>query len=786
MSTSEIAHRVRERIRRMADHSRFLAGLESEDDPELDDLIQREGGSLKDYFMCGPASRFYASTQEREAIRNICSRRFPEWLDSSIREATAFCGHRVNLLAYSDVQLGRRIDWHRDPISGFQWPRRFWASYDLVRRPPADVKIIHELNRHKHLPRLAKTFFLTGEELYAQEAIAQIESWIAQNPKWYGVNWHSSLEMSLRSVSWLWTIFLLLSSASLDEEKLRRICRSLFAQLDHVYRYPSSYTSPNTHLIGEATALFIAGVLFPELPRAANWREFGVNTLIDEIRRQVLDDGVYGELSSYYHCYATDFLLQVLALARRNQIRFPECVWDRLSRMIEFVMHITRSDGTIPLLGDDDGGRALAIASDNYASYSDGLCSGSVLFGRPDFKYQAGEFCEDSLWLLGEAAWPVFRSLVARQPEALHRVFEDGGYITQRSGWGNVDTLVTFDCGGLGLGSGGHAHADALSLTLFSNGHEFLIDPGTAAYNCAPDWRRFFRSTMAHNTVVVDDAGQAEPGSTFRWARKATARLQKEISLAETHYADASVEFARFSNPVTHRRRVIHVRPNYWIVLDELRGQGAHNYDFLYHFAPDTQLTVLSDDRQGEIDCRASNGEAGLQLSLYASEAIRAEAVCGQRDPIQGWSSQVYGMRRASTVLKASVSGTAPVAMLSFLAPGQQPVHSHRLKSNNKHAIAAVIRDGWYDDIAVMVIEDGDVRFLDYVMSGEFFVLRLENGVLRRLLAVNARSFSHSGDTVFSSPDPVPFVQAHFWENGILIEREESLSLREKVTRNAG
>jgi hypothetical protein len=143
-------------------------------------------------------------------------------------------------------------------------------------------------------------------------------------------------------------------------------------------------------------------------------------------------------------------------------------------------------------------------------------------------------------------------------------------------------------------------------------------------------------------------------------------------------------------------------------------------------------------------------------------------------------------MRRASTVLKASVSGTAPVAMLSFLAPGQQPVHSHRLKSNNKHAIAAVIRDGWYDDIAVMVIEDGDVRFLDYVMSGEFFVLRLENGVLRRLLAVNARSFSHSGDTVFSSPDPVPFVQAHFWENGILIEREESLSLREKVTRNAG
>src|SRR5204862_2485020 len=131
-------------------------------------------------------------------------------------------------------------------------------------------------------------FFLTGDEIYAREALGQIESWIEQNPKLQGVNWQSSLEIAIRSMSWLWTLFLLLEAESLQEAQLRRICRSLFAQLDHVYRYPSVFSSPNTHLIGETAALFIAGILFPELPRAEGWRVFATRTLIEEMKRQVM------------------------------------------------------------------------------------------------------------------------------------------------------------------------------------------------------------------------------------------------------------------------------------------------------------------------------------------------------------------------------------------------------------------------------------------------------------------------------------------------------------------
>ena len=445
MSAAEVAHRIREQFRRHADRVRFRGQLQVDDDPELDALIERSASSLKSYLRNGPASRFYVSTQDRERTAGFIEQRYPEWLERTIAKAGVLCEHWVTLFG-RDVHLGDDIDWHRDPISGFQWQRRHWTEYDLVNMPPADAKVIHELNRHQHLPRLAKAFFLTGDERYAGEAIVQIESWIEQNPKSHGVNWQSSLEIAIRCVSWMWTIFLLLESEFLEEEKLRRICRSLFAQLDHVYRYPSVYTSPNTHLIGEAVSLFIAGVLFPEMPRAADWRMFGERTLIDSASRQVLNDGVYGELSSYYHCYATDFYLHTLILARANGIPLPDWLWDALSRMLEFVMHITRPDGTIPLFGDDDGGRLLALESENYASYRDGLCSGCVLFARPDFKHQSDSFSEETLWLMGEEASRAFDSIKPERPAALQRAFKDAAYFVQRSlHLGHIDAWIILE-----------------------------------------------------------------------------------------------------------------------------------------------------------------------------------------------------------------------------------------------------------------------------------------------------------------------------------------------------
>jgi hypothetical protein len=75
MTTDEMRHRLRERIRCEVDRLRCM--LPPAPDRELANLINRHG-SLKSYLQHGPARRFYPSTQDREGTADFVARRYPE------------------------------------------------------------------------------------------------------------------------------------------------------------------------------------------------------------------------------------------------------------------------------------------------------------------------------------------------------------------------------------------------------------------------------------------------------------------------------------------------------------------------------------------------------------------------------------------------------------------------------------------------------------------------------------------------------------------------------------
>jgi hypothetical protein len=124
-------------------------------------------------------------------------------------------------------------------------------------------------------------------------------------------------------------------------------------------------------------------------------------------------------------------------------------------------------------------------------------------------------------------------------------------------------------------------------------------------------------------------------------------------------------------------------------------------------------------------------------------------------------------------VLRAGMHGFPPAGLMSFLVPGTEPVHTRRFPGGAGKVIAVALRNGHYDDVAVMSMEDADMQLIDCSMRGEFFWMRLENGTLRQLLAVNAHTFSYAGEQVFQSAEVIPYVQAYFWDNGMVIERGE-------------
>ena len=55
-----------------------------------------------------------------------------------------------------------------------------------------------------------------------------------------------------------------------------------------------------------------------------------------------------------------------------------------------------------------------------------------------------------------------------------------------------------------GYHSNTHKHADDLSFLLSYGKTDFFVDSGKYNYNEANVYRKYFRSTMAHNTITVD------------------------------------------------------------------------------------------------------------------------------------------------------------------------------------------------------------------------------------------------------------------------------------------
>lgn len=798
MDGREIRYRLHESLQRgverAAIHLKDLRGFGGLGDDEEGFLARLPGASFTEYLRESAASRFHVPADERgrRELAELFHRRFPERVPAVAAAAERLCAHRVELLGFGEVDLGPEIDWHRDPLTGISWQRRFWGDYDLVHDHPAgDPKRIHELARHQHLPRLGKAYFLLGDERYAEEAVIQMLGWIDQNPPGVGVHWHSSLEIALRAVSWLWTLFFVLPSAALDEAAARRIGRSLFRQLDHVHRYPSVFSSPNTHLLGEAAALYLAGRVFRDCRGADGWLTLGAEQLVTEAERQVLPDGVHAELATGYHAYALDFYLQALSLpgdGAAGEADLPALsarVAGRTEAMADFLLHVLRPDGTLPRLGDDDGGRALALDRTSYRRPGDLLATAAVLFGRSDFKSACRELPEETLWLLGREGFRRFRALEGGPPEDLHRSFPWAGYVIQRTGWRKRDSHLVFDCGGLGELGGGHGHADALAVSLFACGRELVTDPGTFVYNGQPEWRNAFRSTRAHATVTIDGRDQAEPADTFRWRGGTPVELlDDDVTFDGLDYVAAEHHgYARPPVGVVHRRRVLRVASDYWLLFDDFRAADPeadgreHEFELVYPLAPEAEVGEPIAAGPAAVRVQSLVGPAGLGLVVHASAPVEVEVVRGSRLPALGWVSGRYGEKRAAPVVLARFRARVPAAAISVLVPREarpgrlvRPWHGTSLELRGVNAKAApalaleICRDGVRD---LAVLSPGspelEVDLGHGLGSAELARLRGETfwarfgagGSLRRLLAVRAERFERGGRSYFTSPDAI-------------------------------
>jgi Heparinase II/III-like protein/Heparinase II/III N-terminus len=597
--------------------------------------------------------KFFFSPAEIPALAELFRARYPSIGANLVVGAEKILHHRFDLLGYENLDYGTEIDWHFDLIHGKRGPNKpaFKVKY-LDFAEVGDSKITWELNRHQHLVTLAKAFCLTGDARFAREIFSQWNSWRTANPYPNGMNWASSLEVALRSLSWIWVYFLMQGSAEMTEEVRLDWIKALALSGRHIETYLSTYFSPNTHLLGEGVALFFLGTLFPELPKARRWKQRGWAIVLQAAKKQVRSDGFYFEQSTYYHVYALDFFLHARVLAARNDLPIPAEFDSTIIQMLDALCLLGRA-GMVPTLGDDDGGRVFDARRNRAEHLLDPLSTGAVLYQRGDFKFIAGSPREETLWLLGSSAISRFEELRSHEPSGASSALTDSGLYLMADSETGQQLLI--DAGPHGPGTAGHGHADALSVHLVGGGETLLMDPGTLEYVGETfNDRNFFRGTAAHNTLRVDERDQADGSAPFAWRNLPTVQAERWVAGQGFNlFAGTHDGYQRLPLPVSHRRWVFHRKSDFWLVRDVATGPGTHQLELSWHLGPSLSPTSAKDYLFG------SGGES---LGLLTVEG-------------HGWSqsaqrgiwSPVYGRQERTTVVTFGKAVELPAEFVTLL-----------------------------------------------------------------------------------------------------------------------
>lgn len=568
-----------------------------------------------------------------------------------LAQADAIRHGQIKLLGTTFPDTGTARAWHTDPVSDHTWPlltRDRMDAYLWADTPPADTKLVWELNRHQYLLQLALAAYLTGDATYTYPVAAHLRVWMTANPIYHGINWYSSLEIGVRLIAWTLIFQFMRDSPAFDHTSMMAFLKGIYMQTDFLLHHLTTDEAvPNNHLIGEAAALAIVGAVFPEFKAAKRWRAAGMHHLKEQALAQTFNDGLNREQATGYHRFVGEFLILVKQATSRGLLRSSHVIDGVLERMFDATAALIAPDGTVPVWGDSDDGSAHGLSETNrYWDFRPFLAVGAVMFGRPDWKHISGSLRADGIWLMGMVGLKTWQTLDDSPPAYTARAFEQAGVYVLRSHRGVGADMGVIRAGPFGLGRNGpcsHAHCDLLSVQLWIGGHALFVDAGTFTYH--GDLRNEFRKTAAHNTLMIDNHEQALPGDLFSWQTIPQAQV---IEWQPPEQITASMPVG----DVRHERRLTLVERGHWQITDTVYPSGRHTLLWRFHLAPG--LTI-------QHSTKAPGEWLVMDRHHYRVRILPPEgvAVCCE----QGWVSRHYRQRTRNTVLTGHfvLTSTYPV-----------------------------------------------------------------------------------------------------------------------------
>jgi len=577
---------------------------------------------------------------------HLRTRENPRWFEDWRERPEPQPADKVNT-AIADLALEHIFRWGRNDFDLGE--DIDWSQNQMTEGESATIEWNARLNRHPMFQALARAWWQTGDEKYADKLVELMVDWIEDAPVLlhasgnspYHWAWETLNTACRASDAWPDAVFQTLDAPAWTDEALVMVTKSFAEHARHLLKNPTS----RNWLTAESTGLYYTGVLFPEFREAGQWRETAVDRLYTQMDTEVYPDGPEDELALGYGMWVLRNYGSVLDFAILNDRRdeIPTDWLAKIESMYNYVLYITMPNGVAPGLNDSGNTNARSILEAGFGYFPH----------RADFQWVATE---------GAHGAP---------PEHTSYPLPYCGHYIMRSGWEPDDLYMLLDAGPFGSG---HQHEDKLTMVMYAHGRLQIVDGGSYMYDKSR-WRRYVLCTRGHNTVMIDDLGQ-------RRRKVPETRVlpypfepldNPWVSEKDFDYVQGSYDsgYGYEENvQVAHTRSILFVKPHYWIVLDRMKpdDDAAHSYTSLFHM--DAAEALVDDD--GAITSQPGEGLSRVAIVPVPTDGLTASVVKGKEDePVQGWSWATGGPKGAVPTAVYELEGVGERTMCYLLWPLQ-------------------------------------------------------------------------------------------------------------------
>jgi hypothetical protein len=360
----------------------------------------------------------------------------------------------------------------------------------------------------------------------------------------------------------------------------------------------------------------------------------GRELLEREASTQIFPDGSYSIYSLNYHRFTLHIYFCALRLGELNGSPLSESVHRAVTDSINFLFQlIDPQTGQMPVYGSNDGAMVLPINNCDFTDYRPLLQLGSYLT-KKELLFEPGAWDEDLYWFYGSQALEA----PVDAPEQRPKGYSNGGiYIVRGS-----QSKVIIRCTDYRARP---SHADQLHVDLWWRGYNIACDAGTYLYSGGGVWQNGLAHTSVHNTVIVDNKDQMKMVSRFTWTDWARGKVLKHD---EKIWQGDHDGYKRFTDPVIHKRTVLMLSGDRWLIVDHLTAAQSHHYALhwllcdgeygVQELAPATGLWLVP----AHMDGKPSDSKIDIQMGLLEGKSTFS-VVRGDPASTRGWRSQYYG-----------------------------------------------------------------------------------------------------------------------------------------------